>query len=97
MATTHDHYQILRRPLITEKGVILQDIRNQYVFLVHPKANKIQIREAVEGLFKVKVLAVNTMNRLGKLSRVGWKVGRKKGFKKAIVTLAEGQAIEIAS
>ena len=90
MATTHDHYQILRRPLITEKGVILQDIRNQYVFLVHPKANKIQIREAVEGLFKVKVLAVNTMNRQGKARRTRFGMGRRKDTKRAIVTLKSG-------
>src|SRR5688572_15658089 len=97
MVATHELYKILKRPMITEKGVILQDIRHQYTFLVDPNANKIQIREAIEGLFKVKVTAVNTMNRRGKARRIGWKLGHKKGFKKAIVTLAEGQVIEIAS
>ena len=97
MAQVHEHYRILRRPLITEKGVILQDIRNQYVFLVDPKANKIQIKKAVEELFKVKVKAVNTMNRMGKARRIGWKVGRAGRIKKALVTLEKGQVIEMAA
>ena len=89
-----NHYEIIQRPVVSEKTVYLSNALNQYTFNVHPNANKIQIKEAVEGLFKVKVTAVNTMNVLGKERRRGRVAGTTSAWKKAIVSLAEGQKIE---
>ena len=97
MTHLFEHYQIIRRPQVTEKSATLQDLCNQYVFLVHPDANKLQIRRAVEALFEVKVRAVNTVTRHGKMRRVGIRAGRAPTVKKAIVTLQKGQAIELHS
>jgi large subunit ribosomal protein L23 len=72
-----------------------RDEANKYAFEVDPRANKIEIEKAVEKLFKVKVLTVRTMNIAGKKKRVGRVMGRKSDWKKAIVTLAPGQAIEV--
>lgn len=84
---------ILIRPLITEKTTaMMQD--NKYTFLVALGANKIQIRQAVEQIFKVKVLDVNTIRVLGKVKRMGRTQGKRPDFKKAIVKLAPGQTIE---
>ncbi len=87
-------YQTLLRPVITEKGTTLKDEHNQVIFEVDPRSNKSEIKKAVEKLFKVKVLAVHTQNRLGKRKRLGRTVGRRKNWKKAIVTLREGDRIE---
>lgn len=89
-----DARDIIIRPWITEKSTALMQDR-KYTFEVHPDANKVQIKQAVEEIFKVKVLKVNTMRVPGKLRRVGRFVGRKPDRKKAIVTLAEGQSIPI--
>ncbi|BDG62222.1 50S ribosomal protein L23 [Caldinitratiruptor microaerophilus] len=89
-----DARDIIIRPWITEKSTALMQDR-KYTFEVHPDANKVQIKKAVEEIFKVKVLKVNTMRVPGKLRRVGRFVGRKPDRKKAIVTLAEGQSIPI--
>lgn len=86
-------YGVLLRPLITEKGTMLADL-NKYAFRVALKANKIQIKEAVEKAFNVQVLAVNTMVMPGKTKRVGRSVGMTSEWKKAIVTIAEGDHIE---
>jgi len=88
-----DPREIVIRPLITEKSHRLMEKTNQYTFEVHPDANKIQIRKAVEELFKVHVLAVNTVRMPGKMRRVGRFTGRQPDRKKAIVTLAEGERI----
>lgn len=85
---------IIIRPIVTEKSSNLMPL-NKYTFVVHKKANKIQIKEAVEEIFKVKVLDVNTINYIGKLKRVGRSEGRRPDWKKAVVTLAEGDRIEI--
>jgi large subunit ribosomal protein L23 len=85
---------VVQGPLVTEKGTLLGELGNQVVFRVHPRANKIEIRRAVENLFQVKVEAVRTANQLGKLRRVGRNVGRKAAWKKAFVTLAEGNHID---
>ena len=85
---------VIQGPLITEKGTMLGEVSNQVVFRVHPFANKIEIRQAVESFFKVKVEAVRTSIRLGKVRRVGRHMGRRPAWKKAYVTLAEGQRIE---
>ena len=87
-------HQIIKRPLITEKSTRQKEEGNQIAFVVDPKAGKIQIRQAVEKLFKVKVLSVRTMNVTGKKKRLGRFLGRKSDWKKAIVKLREGDRIE---
>lgn len=81
-------------PLISEKGSMLNESANQVVFRVRPDANKIEIRQQVETLFKVTVLNVRTARYLGKKRRVGRNVGRLPLWKKAIVTLKEGDRID---
>ncbi|PZN08800.1 MAG: 50S ribosomal protein L23 [Bacillota bacterium] len=86
-------HDIILRPVITEKS--MQHLaENKYTFLVHPDANKLQIKKAVEEIFKVRVKKVNTVRVRGKLRRVGRFVGRQPDAKKAIVTLAEGHRIK---
>lgn len=85
---------ILKRPVITEKSMSLT-ADGKYTFLVDPGANKIEIKKAVEELFKVNVMKVNTMNKKGKAKRVRNIVGRTPAVKKAIVTLKEGDKIEL--
>ena len=80
-------YQIILRPLVTEKGMHKATRQNAYAFEVNPAANKAQIRRAVEVLFDVKVVAVNTQNRKGKPRRTRFKRGVTKKWKKAIVKL----------
>jgi large subunit ribosomal protein L23 len=87
-------YDIVAAPLITEKGTLVNAAGNQVVFHVRRDANKEEIRRAVETLFKVKVDKVRTLNMLGKTRRVGRSVGRRPAWKKAYVTLAEGQRID---
>lgn len=84
---------ILRRPLVTEKGTRLQEEQNQYLFVVDPQANKIEIKRAVEARFKVQVKKVCTINVRGKVKSLGRFTGRRPDFKKAIVTLAKGDTI----
>lgn len=85
---------ILKRPLLTEKSTRLQDQLNQVAFEVDPLANKLQIQKEVERRFDVKVTKVRTMHFRGKLKRMGRFQGRRSSWKKAIITLAEGQKIE---
>jgi large subunit ribosomal protein L23 len=87
--------QIVQRPLVTERSMTLRDTQNKYMFKVHPRATKPQIRKAIEELFTVKVTGVATMNVVGKPKRLGRSVGRRPAWKKAIVTVAQGQTIEI--
>lgn len=87
-------HHIIKQPLITEKSSKLKEQSNQIAFVVDPKANKIEIRQAIEKLFKVKVLRVQTLNILGKQKRYGRYMGWKTDWKKAIVTLREGDRIE---
>jgi large subunit ribosomal protein L23 len=87
-------HQIIRRPLLTEKSTAQKESANQVSFEVDRKANKVEIRTAVEKLFKVKVLNVNTINLEGKSKRMGRTIGRKSDWKKAIVTLKEGESID---
>ena len=88
-----DSYQILVRPLVTEKGMEQANDHNQYPFEVHPKANKAEIRRAVEEVFKVTVRKVRTMSRKGKPRRVRHRRGHTREWKKAVVTLVPGDAI----
>jgi len=89
-----EEYRIIRRPIITEKGTTLKDAQNQVVFEVELGSNKSQIKKAVEKLFKVTVLSVRTQNRLGKRKRLGRSLGRRKNWKKAIVSLKAGDRVE---
>ncbi|MBI4423851.1 MAG: 50S ribosomal protein L23 [Elusimicrobia bacterium] len=88
-------YNILVRSLLTERSTILKDKFNQYVFEVHPTASKPDIKRAVQELFKVKVEKVRTMNVLGQDKRMGRSFGKRPDWKKAIVTLGEGQRIDL--
>jgi large subunit ribosomal protein L23 len=85
---------VVTAPLITEKGTFVNEVANQVVFQVRPDAGKLEIKRAVERLFKVKVVKVRTSNVLGKRRRVGRSVGRRANWKKAYVTLGEGQRID---
>lgn len=89
-----DMQRVIRRPLVTEKSTRQKDESRQYVFEVHRDANKIEIQSAVERLFKVKVLQVRTSNVLGKIKRLGRRYGKRPDWKKAIVTLKEGDRID---
>ncbi|HEX9882702.1 MAG TPA: 50S ribosomal protein L23 [Desulfobaccales bacterium] len=86
------HY-LIKGPIITEKSHALKEAGNKVTFRVAVKANKIEIRKAIEELFKVKVLGVNTMQMRGKKKRVGRTQGTRPAWKKAIVTLAPGEKI----
>ena len=86
--------QVLIKPLITEKNSLLREDDNKYVFEVHKAANKGQIRSAIESLFAVKVLEVRTAIQRGKMRRVGRHEGKTRNFKKAFVTLREGDSID---
>jgi large subunit ribosomal protein L23 len=86
--------EVVQGPVITEKGTLVGEVGNQVVFRVHPQASKIEIRHAVETLFKVKVTKVRTSRQLGKVRRVGRYAGRRPSWKKAYVTLAEGNRID---
>ena len=90
------HYDVIVSPSITEKSTMVSEY-NQVVFNVALTATKPQIKAAVEALFGVKVTAVNTLRRLGKTKRVRGFVGKQKDVKKAIVTLAEGQTIDVST
>ncbi len=88
-------YDIVRRPIVTEKSSLLKDTGNQYVFEVHRDANKIEIKRAVEKLFKVKVLSVHVANMEGKEKRLGKSSGKKPDWKKAVVKLSPKDKITI--
>jgi len=85
--------QIIQAPLISEKGSFLAE-HSQVLFKVRPEANKIEVKKAVETLFKVKVVKVRMARYLGKLRRVGKSMGRRPEWKKAYVTLREGDKID---
>lgn len=87
-------HQILVRPIITERATILTDRYNQFVFQVERKSNKFQIRDAVEAVYGVKVKKVATMVVPGKTKRRGTTTGRRPNWKKAIVTLQQGENID---
>lgn len=87
-------YEIIKGPLITEKGTIQKEANNQLTFEVDRKANRVEIRHAVERVFNVKVERVRTMQVKGKVKRVGRTLGKRRDWKKAIVTLAKGENIE---
>ncbi|MEE8306620.1 MAG: 50S ribosomal protein L23 [Gammaproteobacteria bacterium] len=90
------HFDTLLRPIVTEKSTLGSE-HNQVTFEVRIDATKPQIKEAVEGVFGVKVKAVNTLRQQGKLKRFRGKLGKRPDYKKAIVTLVEGEAIDITT
>lgn len=90
-----DQYDIIRMPRITEKGSRLKERSNVLTFEVRTDANKVQVRKAIETIFKVKVLDVTTVNVPGKKKRMGMRLGRTSDWKKAFVTLKPGEKIDI--
>ncbi len=92
MKTPHD---IILALVVSEKSYDLIEERNTYTFEVDPRCNKEQIRDAIEEIFDVRVLRVNTMNRQGKRKRYGYKMGKRKDVKRAVVTLAIGDTIDL--
>ena len=91
----NDPRTIVRKVLITEKGTVMRELRNEYTFEVERDANKIEIKRAVEAIFHVKVADVRTMQMRGKLKRQGRFAGRRNDWKKAIVKLLPDQKIEL--
>jgi large subunit ribosomal protein L23 len=90
-----DLSQVVRKPLVTERFADLRERDNKFIFEVHPDANKHEIRQAIEHFFGVKVTDVRTMNVRGKIKRLGRFSGKRADWKKAIVTLAEGDSIDL--
>ena len=88
-------HRVVLKPLLTEKGTRLKEEGNQYIFRVAKTANKVEIRQAIEHLFKVTVLDVRTARVRGKVKRLGRFQGRRPDWKKAIATLKEGDSIEL--
>ena len=89
-----DHHDVLIAPVVSEKSYSLID-ENKYTFLVRPTANKTEIKIAVEKVFVVQVMSVNTLNRLGKTRRTKFGLGKRPNTKRAIVTVADGERIDI--
>lgn len=89
-----DIYKVIKAAHITEKGTLQKELQNQIVLKVARRANKVEIRRAVEALFKTKVVDVKTLNMKGKRRRVGRNVGKRADWKKAIVKLAPDEKIE---
>ena len=89
-----DIYQVIKKPLITEKANILKEKENKVAFVVDRGANKAEIKEAVERLLKVKVLKVHISNMKGKPRRIGRSIGKRPDWKKAVVTLKPGDRID---
>ena len=87
--------EVILRPLVNEKTTDLREKQNQYVFQVHSDATKATVKQAVEKFFSVKVTNVRTLVTHGKQKRVGQAIGRRSNWKKAIVTLAQGQNIDL--
>lgn len=90
------HYDVIRRPIITEKSTLVAE-DNKVIFEVAIDADKKAIKEAVEALFKVEVTKVNTLLQKGKTKRFRGHLGRRNDIKKAVVTLAEGQSVDIST
>lgn len=89
-----DPRDVILAPVVSEKSYALLD-EGRYTFLVHPTTNKTEIKEAVQTIFGVKVVSVNTINRKGKRKRFGLRYGQRSNTKRAVVTLADGESIDI--
>jgi large subunit ribosomal protein L23 len=90
-----DQHQIVLHPVLTEKSTTLREAHHKVAFAVHPSANKIDVKAAVEKMLNVKVVDVNMMKVRGKIKRLGRFAGRKPNWKKAIVTLKPGEKLDI--
>ena len=88
-----DVREIIRRPILTERSNALREAQNKYTFEVHPDATKAEIKRAVEEIFGTKVTAVNVMNMTGKPRRVRLVKGRRRDWRKAVVTVERGETI----
>jgi large subunit ribosomal protein L23 len=88
-------YEVVLKPLLTEKGTRLKEEGNQYLFRVAKTSNKVEIKRAIEQLFKVTVVEVRTIHLRGKVKRLGRFQGRRPDWKKAIATLKKGESIEL--
>ena len=86
---------IVFEPVVSEKSYDLIQDYNTYTFLVDKRANKTEIKQAIAEIFDVRVTRVNTINRKGKVKRTGWKMGKRRDTKRALVTLAVGSSIDI--
>lgn len=86
---------IILKPVVSEKSYDLIEHNNTYTFVVDPRANKTEIRQAVQSIFDVTVTRVNTQNRKGKTKRTGYVMGKRKDIKRALVTLAPGDDIDL--
>ena len=95
MGMKTDLHQILLHPVLTEKSTTLREGLNKVAFAVHPSANKIDVKSAVERMLNVKVVDVNMLRVRGKIKRLGRFTGRKPDWKKAIVTLKAGEKLDI--
>jgi len=95
VSVDNKRFEVLRRPLLTEKGQDMRDVEGKYLFEVSPTANKLEIKNAVEKLFGVRVDHVNTLWIRGKKKRVGRNIGKRPNWKKAVVTLRAGDAIDL--
>lgn len=90
-----NRYDLIIRPLLTEKSTILRDEKNKVSFVVNRAANRLEVSKAIEEILGVKVKKVNTMNMRGKLKRLNRFVGRRSDWKKAIVTLEKGEKVDL--
>ena len=86
---------IIFEPVVSEKSYELIEHRNTYTFIVDPRSNKTEVKQAIQEIFDVDVIRVNTQNRKGKVKRTGYQLGKRKDVKRALVTLAEGQSIDL--
>jgi large subunit ribosomal protein L23 len=86
---------VILEPVVSEKSYDLIEDFNTYTFVVHPQSSKTEIKQAVQSIFEVRVVRVNTMNKKGKLKRTGWVMGKRPDTKRALVTLAAGDEIDI--
>lgn len=95
MGLSNSAYEVVKRAVFTERSTDLQEKENRYVFEVSVDANKVQIRKAIESIYKVHVEQVNTINRQGKLRRVRYRFGRTPKTKRAIVKVKAGETIDL--
>ncbi len=95
MVNPQQFYGVVRRPIVTEKSTVLQGLRNQFTFEVQKSATKIEVKKAIETLFSVKVVAVNVITMPAKRRRVFGRPGHTPAWKKAVVTLQQGDSIDI--
>lgn len=96
MANPNQYFDVIRRPLVTEKSTVLQGLRNQFTFEVASDTNKVEVRKAIETLFSVKVLKVNIVSVPSKARRMFGRPGHTKPWKKAVVTLRKGDSIDVS-